>query len=411
MSTKLTYTGAEVQELLDKIEKGDFDNAKTLEGHPASYFAIASEFTPLAEAFATEQGRINTLYSYFNNGSANDALRLGGQLPSYYATATQYEILQRTLSDFKSLFDSMFEKDSGGNIHAKLSLWSSGGITAGGVGSGGSGGGGISYNRLDSWSDYSADKAGYVLSAALGYDINTRLTSVENAGYVTASALAPYVLRSEVEGQYLSKNGGTVNGSITATSFIGNLTGTADRAFTQSVLYGNRDVNLWDTDASAARYFALTDATPNTPSGVYALGSILMVYSWDANAGAQLLSHNRGNNIFYRSRWNGAFKDWREIAFTDSNVASAAKLATPRTIWGQSFDGTGNITGALTAPSITANSITIGGATITYDSVNEALCINGNMYALGGITAGGAGISAYTSLESRVARLEQQLNI
>ena len=163
MSTKLTYTGAEVQELLDKIEKGDFDNAKTLEGHPASYFAIASEFTSLAEAFATEQGRINTLYSYFNNGSANDALRLGGQLPSYYATATQYEILQRTLSDFKSLFDSMFEKDSEGNIHAKLSLWSSGGITAGGVGSGSSGGGGgTSYNRLDAWADYSADKAGYV---------------------------------------------------------------------------------------------------------------------------------------------------------------------------------------------------------------------------------------------------------
>ena len=202
MSTKLTYTGAEVQELLDKIEKGDFDNAKTLEGHPASYFAIASEFTPLAEAFATEQGRINTLYSYFNNGSANDALRLGGQLPSYYATATQYEILQRTLSDFKSLFDSMFEKDSDGNIHAKLSLWSSGGITAGGVGSGGSGGGGISYNRLDSWSDYSADKAGYVLSALLGKDLDNRVSALANAGYVTQSALAPYALRFHEPGQF-----------------------------------------------------------------------------------------------------------------------------------------------------------------------------------------------------------------
>ena len=621
----------------------------------------------------------------------------------------------------KMLFDEFFEKDSAGNIHAKLSLWSSGGITAGGVGSGGSGGGGgISYNRLDSWADYSFDKSGWVLSALLGYDINTRLTSVENAGYVTASALAPYVLRSEVEGQYLSKNGGTVNGSITlsignlvvssgdtvvgkiyprtdneytlgqdtrkwknilcyningstpvnasnlkstlgisdwalasvkptytasevgavsvyggtinspslaslvinrnnstgasvitftrnsdfthflgfndnsgpkwlnadyqeypllhsgnyssyalsvnggtvngsvymngwfllgnsqpiavadtdgvyqaalclsggnnfsigygtsvvgkrrtllfgniiefksnggedttlalnadrtatfsstvsAPSFIGNLTGTADRASTQAVLYGNRDVNLWDTDSSAARYFALADAAPNTPSGVYALGSILMVYSCDANAGAQLLSHNRGNNIFYRSRWNGAFKDWREIAFTDSNVASATKLATPRTIWGQSFDGTGNVGGDLyvhqlkielgneinsytynfntangnlhlnyhssghvtlangggnvaiggTATeaklhvygngkftgALTVNSLTIGGVTLTYDSGNEALCINGNMYALGGVTAGGAGISTYSSLEARVARLEQQLNI
>ena len=36
-----------------------------------------------------------------------------------------------------------------------------------------------------------------------------------------------------------------------------------------------------------------------------------------------------------------------QIAYTDYNVASATKLATARTIWGQSFDGTGNISGTL----------------------------------------------------------------
>lgn len=35
------------------------------------------------------------------------------------------------------------------------------------------------------------------------------------------------------------------------------------------------------------------------------------------------------------------------IAFTTSNVASATKLQTPRTIWGQSFDGTGNVIGDM----------------------------------------------------------------
>jgi hypothetical protein len=39
--------------------------------------------------------------------------------------------------------------------------------------------------------------------------------------------------------------------------------------------------------------------------------------------------------------------NWRTVAFTDSNVASATKLATPRTIWGQSFDGTENVDGQL----------------------------------------------------------------
>lgn len=39
--------------------------------------------------------------------------------------------------------------------------------------------------------------------------------------------------------------------------------------------------------------------------------------------------------------------NWREFAFTDSNVASATKLQTARTIWGRSFNGTANISGSL----------------------------------------------------------------
>lgn len=36
-----------------------------------------------------------------------------------------------------------------------------------------------------------------------------------------------------------------------------------------------------------------------------------------------------------------------QIAYNDYNVASATKLHTPRTIWGQSFDGTGNVNGTI----------------------------------------------------------------
>ena len=38
---------------------------------------------------------------------------------------------------------------------------------------------------------------------------------------------------------------------------------------------------------------------------------------------------------------------WREFAFTDSNVASATKLQTARTLWGQSFDGSANVSGNM----------------------------------------------------------------
>lgn len=41
--------------------------------------------------------------------------------------------------------------------------------------SGGSSGGGAAYDRLDAWADYTTDKAGYVLSAGLGADLNSRV--------------------------------------------------------------------------------------------------------------------------------------------------------------------------------------------------------------------------------------------
>lgn len=44
-----------------------------------------------------------------------------------------------------------------------------------------------------------------------------------------------------------------------------------------------------------------------------------------------------------------------QIAYNDYNVASATKLQTPRTIWGQSFDGTGNVDGTLRIRNTTSN--------------------------------------------------------
>lgn len=47
-------------------------------------------------------------------------------------------------------------------------------FNGGEVPGGGSSGGGSDYNRLDAWADYDSTKAGYVLSALLGIDLNTR---------------------------------------------------------------------------------------------------------------------------------------------------------------------------------------------------------------------------------------------
>ena len=42
-----------------------------------------------------------------------------------------------------------------------------------------------------------------------------------------------------------------------------------------------------------------------------------------------------------------SWSSWRTLAHLDSNVASATKLQTPRTIWGQSFDGTADVSGNM----------------------------------------------------------------
>ena len=44
---------------------------------------------------------------------------------------------------------------------------------------------------------------------------------------------------------------------------------------------------------------------------------------------------------------SGSWGAWRQLARTTDNVASATKLQNTRTLWGQSFDGTGNVDGTI----------------------------------------------------------------
>ena len=52
-------------------------------------------------------------------------------------------------------------------------------------------------------------------------------------------------------------------------------------------------------------------------------------------------------SLFIRTGDGNGWSPWTQIANTTSNVASATKLQTARTLWGQSFDGTANVDGSL----------------------------------------------------------------
>lgn len=80
----------------------------------------------------------------------------------------------------------------------------------------------------------------------------------------------------------------------------------------------------------------------------------------------QLIFPYDSDTIYYRRRIEQGWTPVRIIAFTNSNVASATKLATARSIWGQSFDGTGNVNGTI----YINNSDSGNGAIILNNNVN-----------------------------------------
>ena len=79
-------------------------------------------------------------------------------------------------------------------------------------------------------------------------------------------------------------------------------------------------------------------------------GTLLVIGSIDGASNHQL-AFTGNNRMFIRCAYgtsnNYNTKDWATVALTSDNVASATKLATARSIWGQSFDGTGNVSGSL----------------------------------------------------------------
>ena len=113
------------------------------------------------------------------------------------------------------------------------------------------------------------------------------------------------------------------------------------------------------------------------------------------------------NYLWY---WRGNF---------NGNADTSSKLATARTLWGKSFDGTGNVSGALTGVTdltasgkLRASSLTLDGTNLLeWDESNSAWKFNGNLIATGFIASGdiSAQAAALAEEEDRIASLEAQV--
>ena len=112
-----------------------------------------------------------------------------------------------TLADWFTLED--------GVLHSKYGLASDSTVSSLGVGSDGTGS--LSYDRLDSWDSYTDDKAGYILSAALGWDLKTRLDNLDLGDF----DLSGYLSKSEAENTYA-----TIRSLDSVISRVGNIEST-----------------------------------------------------------------------------------------------------------------------------------------------------------------------------------------
>jgi hypothetical protein len=112
-------------------------------------------------------------------------------------------------------------------------------------------------------------------------------------------------------------------------------------AVINGMLYNYGSTNYWKNAPSGFSYGQILSLSSGNDSGL--MGQL----AWDINNGS---TTDTTKTLWWRgiqSKVHMSYAKWHQIAFTDSNVASATKLQTARTIWGQSFDGTGNIDGVI----------------------------------------------------------------
>lgn len=245
-------------------------------------------------------------------------------------------------------FDDLFEKVNIGTtsapkyaIRAKYGLYADGFLSAKGLNSSGGGGeGGATYDRLDAWSDYTADKAGWVLSAGLGYDLYNRVRSLEGGSALsfTTEGTGNVVTAVKKSGTAVIVTKGlttlTSHQPIYALNFQAGTFST--KTYTPNV--GTQTVNIptktshLSNDSGFITSAALTGYA--TQSWVQGLGYITAA---TANATFATKLGVSGNQI--GTYVNGVLDNLITVPY----ATNADSLATARTLWGQSFDGTSNV--------------------------------------------------------------------
>ena len=153
-----------------------------------------------------------------------------------------------------------------------------------------------------------------------------------------------YLKSGDVSGVYLPLTGGTMSNTNLVTNLNADL---LDGHHEHEFVANNRGlINNFNSAYGSSVHFIDPNYT-NGPSGVE-YGQALVLHA-DGDTTAQLVFPLSRTTAFLRvGKENGTvWQSWREFAFLDSNVASATRLQTAQLIWGQSFDGSSDISGSI----------------------------------------------------------------
>ena len=175
-------------------------------------------------------------------------------------------------------------------------------------------------------------------------NIQTQLNAKANA-----SALAAYALK---DGSNASGTWGiSISGNASA---AGALTNNSTTEVSNRLRYHQISNDLSSVGSTAVGGAWVTP--PTSQDSIYGNGQILRLgwaqkFYTDIFTGPNSMGSNYGIQV--RQVVNSVAREWRILLDTSnyakliSNVASAKKLATARTLWGRSFDGTNNVSGGM----------------------------------------------------------------
>lgn len=244
----------------------------------------------------------------------------------------------------KSVFEELFEKvwvsGHGYAIRAKLAFYSDDWISAKGLNS----------------------DAG---STTGGVDEDEVLQIVENAGYIKSSALSGYATQSWVRGL-----GYATQSWVNAQGFV------KDAFIPRGQVLNTSVANMGEIGAY------IVNENSGLPSGAYEWGTLMTFNSLASGSyGVQMYVEDGADTKTYlRARYGGSWQSWRMLVETHNignyaltpsnytnytvtktgsgasgtwgigisgNAATATRLQTARTLWGQNFAGTSDVSGNL----------------------------------------------------------------